>query len=405
MIYPHYNRSDFLDSEREKLWTKTFIITSLVNFFLMLSMFLLIIIMAGYAIDTYKASTSLAGFVSSIFIFGALIGRLYAGSKMNELGTKRILMVGIIIFLILSIFYFLNINIYLLLIVRVVQGIGVGLATTATGTIVSQIIPPSRTGEGIGYFSSSVVLAQAIGPLIGILLIQYFSYTYVFIFSLTIGIVCFLFAFIIQAPTIEVEETETKRETFKRSNYFERSSVPIASVMLVIGITYSSILSFISTYAESIHLVQAGTFYFVVYAIVVLLTRPISGKVLDKFGGNAVIYPTLIIFAIGMFFISKATSTSIFLFAAALIGLGYGNFQSSTQAIAIQRAPIERMGLANATYFIFYDFSLGLGPLFLGALIPLVGFRELYFYLIFFIIFGLLLYYVVHGRLEKKTDI
>lgn len=405
MIYPHYNRSDFLDSEREKLWTKTFIITSLVNFFLMLSMFLLIIIMAGYAIDTYKTSTSLAGFVSSIFIFGALIGRLYAGSKMNELGTKRILMVGIIIFLILSIFYFLNINIYLLLIVRVVQGIGVGLATTATGTIVSQIIPPSRTGEGIGYFSSSVVLAQAIGPLIGILLIQYFSYTYVFIFSLTIGIVCFLFAFIIQAPTIKVEETETKRETFKRSNYFERSSVPIASVMLVIGITYSSILSFISTYAESIHLVQAGTFYFVVYAIVVLLTRPISGKVLDKFGGNAVIYPTLIIFAIGMFFISKATSTSIFLFAAALIGLGYGNFQSSTQAIAIQRAPIERMGLANATYFIFYDFSLGLGPLFLGALIPLVGFRELYFYLIFFIIFGLLLYYVVHGRLEKKTDI
>src|SRR5699024_3737886 len=404
MIYPHYNRSDFLGSEREKLWTKTFIITSLVNFFLMLSMFLLIIIMSGYAIDTYKASTSLAGFVSSIFIFGVLIGRLYVGSKMNELGTKRILMVGIIIFLILSIFYFFNINIYLLLIVRVVQGIGVGLATTATGTIVSQIIPPSRTGEGIGYFSSSVVLALAIGPLIGILLIQYFSYTYVFIFSLTIGIVCFLFAFIIQAPTIEVEETETKRRTFKLSNYLERSSIPIASVMLVIGITYSSILSFISTYAEPIHLVQSGTFYFVVHAIVILITRPFSSKVLDKFGGNAVIYPTIIIFAIGMFFISKATSTSTFLFAAALIGLGYGNFQSSTQAIAIQRAPIERMGLANATYFIFYDFSLGLGPLFLGALIPLVGFRELYFYLIFFIIFGLLLYYIAHGRLDKKSD-
>src|SRR5699024_6540451 len=213
---------------------------------------------------------------------------------MNEIDIKRIIMLHIILFLFL--------NIYLLLIVRVVQGIGVGLATTATGTIVSQIIPPSRTGEGIGYFSSSVVLAQAIGPLIGILLIQYFSYTYVFIFSLTIGIVCFLFAFIIQAPTIEVEETETKKGTFKLSNYLERSSIPIASVMLVIGITYSSILSFISTYAETIHLVQAGTFYFVVYAIVVLLTRPITGKVLDKFGGNAVIYPAIIIFAIGMFF-------------------------------------------------------------------------------------------------------
>src|SRR5699024_10428488 len=164
----------------------------------------------------------------------------------------------------------------------------------------------------------------------------------------TIGIVCFLFAFIIQAPTIEVEETETKRRTFKLSNYLERSSIPIASVMLVIGITYSSILSFISTYAETIHLVQAGTFYFVVYAIVVLLTRPISGKVLDKFGGNAVIYPTIIIFAIGMFFISKATSTSTFL----VIGITYSSILSFISTYA------ETIHLVQAGTFYFVVYAI-----------------------------------------------
>src|SRR5690625_1464511 len=375
---------------RAKLWTKEFILTSIVNFFLMLAMFLLIIIMAGYAMDEYNANTSIAGFTSSIFIFGALIGRLYSGKRMNDVGTKKMLTIGNIIFLIMSVFYFFPISIYSLLVVRIIQGIGVGIATTATGTIVAQVIPKSRTGEGIGYFSSSIVLAQAIGPLIGIFLLTGSSYTSIFVLSLLMGVVCFLMAFFIKEPQVEVEEEEESVKTgFRITNYIEKTTLPVAVIMLIAGVAYSSILSFISTYAAEIDLMEVGTMYFVVYAIVVLITRPISGKMLDQHGGNTVIYPTIVIFAIGLLMLSQAHSSFTFLFAAAIIGLGYGNFQSSAQSLAIQRAPMERMGLANATFYIFYDFSLGLGPLFLGRIIPLVGYRGMYFYLTFLALIAL----------------
>lgn len=88
-----------------KLWTKTFILTSIVNFVLMLSMFLLIVIMTNYAIETYKVSTSIAGLVSSIFILGALFGRLYGGNRINYIGSKRMLMIGILLFIGMGIFY------------------------------------------------------------------------------------------------------------------------------------------------------------------------------------------------------------------------------------------------------------------------------------------------------------
>ncbi|MNZ80686.1 putative transporter [compost metagenome] len=108
----------------------------------------------------------------------------------------------------------------------------------------------------------------------------------------------------------------------KISNFFELKALPIAITILVVGFAYSSVLLFITAYAADIHLVKAGSLFFLAYAIVVLLSRPITGKWIDRKGGNSVAYPTLIIFAIGMLVLSQTRSSVVFLLAAALVGLG-----------------------------------------------------------------------------------
>src|SRR5699024_7289032 len=103
----------------------------------MLWMYLLLLTISGYAMFCFDASTVMAGLVASIFIIGVLGGRLYAGRQIRKYGTKKMLMIGIIIFVVMSLFYFFDFGIYALLLVRIIQGAGLGLATTATGTIVS----------------------------------------------------------------------------------------------------------------------------------------------------------------------------------------------------------------------------------------------------------------------------
>src|SRR5699024_5126401 len=125
--------------------------------------------------------------------------------------------------------------------------------------------------------------------------------------------------------------------------------------------------------SEEIGLVEAGGMFFLVYAVVILVTRPFTGKLMDVKGANSIAYPGIIIAAIGMFILSQATTSFVLLLAAVLIGLGYGNYQSCTQAVAIKVTPIERMGLANSTYFISLDFALGMGPLILGLIEPITG--------------------------------
>ena len=388
--------------DKEKLWTKEFISTSLVNFVLMLSMYLLLVTMAGYAMLRFDASTGMAGLVASIFIIGVLGGRLYAGRQIRKYGTKKMLMIGIIIFVVMSLFYFFDFGIYALLLVRIIQGAGLGLATTATGTIVSQVIPPSRNGEGISYFSISVVLSTAIGPLIGILLIEAFNYTSIFIFSTTVGVLSLIMAWTIQVPVVEQQEEETTKKGFRLGDYFEKRALPISFALFVVAFGYAGILSFISTFSEEIGLVEAGGMFFLVYAVVILVTRPFTGKLMDVKGANSIAYPGIIIAAIGMFILSQATTSFVLLLAAVLIGLGYGNYQSCTQAVAIKVTPIERMGLANSTYFISLDFALGMGPLILGLIEPITGYRGMYAILGGVILVGLVVYHFMHGRADKQ---
>ena len=84
---------------------------------------------------------------------------------------------------------------------RLIQGIALGIASTATGTIIAQILPAERRGEGIGYYSLSAILATAIGPFVGILLTQLFEdYRMIFVVDSVLAIICFFMYFMVTVP-------------------------------------------------------------------------------------------------------------------------------------------------------------------------------------------------------------
>ncbi|MET4560310.1 MFS family permease [Lysinibacillus parviboronicapiens] len=392
-----------MEATRHKLWTKDFLIVSLINFTITLIFYLLMVTIAGYAVEQFGASTSTAGLVSSIFIIGTLFGRLGTGRIIGDWGSKKTLFCGLLLFMLSTMSYFLAGNLPLLMLNRLVQGIALGVASTATGTIIAQILPADRRGEGIGYYSLSAILATAIGPFVGILLTQLFAdYRMIFAVDSVLAIICFMMYFIVTVPDSPNKAKDLAAKIgFKVSNFIEMRAVPIAFVALVIGFAYSGVMSFMTFYAKELDLVTAGSYFFIVYAIVILATRPFTGKLLDARGANIVIYPCLVLFAIGMYAFSAATSTVVFLIAAACIGVGYGNFNSVAQAIAIKVTPNERLGLATSTYFILYDLGLGVGPYFLGFFAPTIGYSAIFLTMVFVILLSIVLYYFLYGKYEN----
>ncbi|MFG1735626.1 MFS transporter [Paenibacillus sp. GM2FR] len=390
---------------RERLWSKDFLIVFGVNFLLFLCFYLLVVIMSSYAKNEFHASTGMAGLASSIFVVGALIGRLIGGSIIERVGRKKLLFTGLIAFSVLIGLYFIVNSLSVLLIVRFFHGMAFALASTATGTIAASLIPNSRRGEGTGYYGVSIIIASAIGPFIGLMINEHASMTANFTLCAVLGVLSLLSAFFINIPKLMLTAEQKKDlQGLKLSNFIEPKALPISLVSFVMGFGYSSILTYLMIFAGQISLAQVASYFFIVYAIVVILSRPFTGRWFDQRGANVVMYPAILSFAIGMVLLSQAHHGPTLLLSAVFVGLGYGTTQSSAQALAIKRSPAHRIGLATSTFYIFVDVGIGFGPFILGFLTPLVGFRGMYIAMAILLAAGIVLYHFLVGKTEKDGN-
>ncbi len=384
-------------NHKPKLWTKDFLIVSSANFFLFLTFYVLMVTLTIYTMDNFHASQAQAGLASSIFVLGAVLVRPIAGKKIDKIGRRKMLLGSLVLFLIASIGYFLVNSLSLLLIDRLIHGFAFGLATTATGTIAADIIPNERRGEGTGYFAMSTNLAMAFGPFIGLLITQHFSYSIIFYAASLFAAFSLVASLFMNVPEGE-KGGASPQKGFKISDYFEKRALPISIFIGFAGFTYSSILSYLTSFAKEMDLMDAASFFFVVFAVFLLASRPFTGRMFDVKGENAVIYPSLLLFAVGMVILSQSHHGITLLIAGAFIGVGYGTFQSSCQAISIKEAPSNRMGLATSTFFTMYDFGIGVGPFLLGFLIPFTGFKGLFIGMSIFAFVLIGIYYLAHGK-------
>ena len=136
------------------------------------------------------------------------------------------------------------------------------------------------------------------------------------------------------------------------------------------------------------------------YAIIITLTRPSMGRLMDARGDKWVLYPSYIFLTLGLGLLGATTGEFTYLFSGALIGFGYGTFMSCGQAASIKGVPEHRFNTAMSTYMIGLDLGLGVGPYILGSVKDqlqgqeLAQFRELYWIAAVIPIVCLVLYFI-----------
>lgn len=235
-----------------------------------------------------------------------------------------------------------------------------------------------------------------------------FNYQVIFIFTTIVALSCLICGLLIQPPRLKASGTSISsvpQSASKLAQFVEPNALPIAVIVLLVATCYSGVLSFIHFYAKDINLVEAASFFFLMYAFAILLSRPFTGPLMDRKGENIIIYPAIVIMAVGILMLSQTQNSVMLLASAALLGFGFGNIQSVCQTIAVKSTTLQRMGLATSTFFIALDAGLGFGPYFLGMLLDQVGYRQLYLFSAVLTFSCLIWYYLLHGRKVKSTSV
>lgn len=368
-----------INIQKEKLFNTGFITITTINFIVFLIYYCFVVITAKFATSELGANPAQAGFAAGIYIIGTLIARLYIGKKLELIGRKQMLRFGAIIYLMTTIAYLISTNIIILDTVRFLNGFAYGTISTAANAIVTAYIPKSRNGEGINYYGLSTSLAAAIGPFIGILLLPIVGFKSVIILAIVLSVLVTVACYLFPVQNIELTDDHKKLlNSWSLNTFIEYKVLFISIVAFLIGLSYSSVLGFLSIYADNLGLSTAGAFFFVVYALIITLTRPFAGQIFDAKGENAVMYPSFIFLAIGLLTLSYTTTSFMLLLSGALIGLGYGTFMSNGQAVCLKLVEPSKVSIALSTYFIGLDLGLGFGPYALGTVHSFLSYSGIY---------------------------
>jgi MFS family permease len=395
--------------DKEKLWTREYSLITCSNFFMSLNFFSLLTIMPKYALDVFHMSEAQAGVVAGLFIAGILSARLFAVSAVNYVGYKRMLSMGLVLLTAVTTGYFAAGRPLILCVVRFLHGVSYGMTSTTNLTIISNIIPEERRGEGLGYYSLVQVLASALGPFVGLSFANSGNYGAVFVFGAILPAFSIVFL-----PFLRLKNLE--RPPLKRSNspdspkedgasfldrFIERKVIPIGLITMLLMLFNAATMTFLAVFASRNNLSEAAAYYFLVNAAVVLISRPFVSKLYDKKGSNFILYPAFGIYAVGFLVLSQSYHAATLLLAAVAFGMGFGTIQIGTMAFANSIVPRHRLGLANATYYFAIDLSSATGPVIGGLLIPLIGFRGLFAAGFFMALLGAFVYHLLYGRKQN----
>lgn len=384
----------------KKLFTPTFAMGWLVNFSFFLVFYYLITVMALYAVREFAASDFAGGFASSSFVIGATVARVFSGFVVDRFGRRRILLMAAVLAVIASSLYLVADSLAFLIGVRMLHGIAFSLASTSVMALTQSVIPPTRRAEGTGYLSLTTTLAAAVGPALALVLVDAYTYDVLFWVALATSVVSLLVSIFLRDPAGDGGNRSIR---WSLKTIVHPAVLPIGVFMLIIGLCYAGVLTFINPYAEERGLITGAAFFFIAYAVTMLITRPFLGRIQDRHGPSPVVAFGLVWLTVALLLLSVADTNWQVILAGAFTGLGYGTLMPAAQAMSVDAVPPQQIGTALSTLFLFTDLGFGLGPLLLGVVLGWVGYGMLYLILSGGVVLAGLYYLIIRVYARKKA--
>ncbi|CAI8853766.1 MFS transporter [Bacillus sp. S4] len=352
----------------ERLWTKNYIMLT-ITALLLFSGFYLLMPTLPIFIKQLGGSESQVGFIIGVFTISAVILRPIVGGLMDRYGRRVFIISGLLFFAITMYFYDWVTGVIFLVVLRILHGISWAIATTSIGTAVTDVIPQSRRGEGMGWYGLAMTLGMALGPILGLWIVKSLSFHYLFLLCTALAIMAFILAFGTKIPAVQ-------HTSKKPISFFEKTVLPVAIVTFFLSFTFGGITTFLPLFAANIQ-VNAGTF-FLVYAVTLTVIRPLAGKISDKHGEGIIIVPALFILIVALLVLAMTKGIVGLVITAILYGIGFGSAQPALQIVTLRLASPEKRGVANATFFTAFDLGIGLGAILLGFVSQLMGYQMIF---------------------------
>lgn len=371
---------------KDKLVTPGYCFILAANFLLFFGFWLLMPVLPFYLSEVFQANKTTIGIVLSCYTIAALCIRPFSGYLLDTFARKPLYLMAYCIFTAIFGGYLIAGTLTLFILLRIIHGVSFGMVTVGGNTIVIDIMPSSRRGEGLGYYGLANNIAMSIGPMTGLFLHDAgMSYTLIFCCSLSSCLAGFLCASLVKTAY----KPPVKRDPISLDRFILLKGIPAGVSLLLLSIPYGMTTNYVAMYARQINIQASTGFFFTFMALGMAVSRLFSGRLVDRGKITQVISAGLFL-VVGSFFLlatcvyvirwNSDACTFLFFFIALMLGVGFGIMFPAYNTLFVNLAPNSQRGTATSTYLTSWDVGIGIGMLSGGYIAEISTFDKAYLF-------------------------
>lgn len=380
-----------IPTAQPRLWTGSFLKICLVNFFIFVNFHALLPTFPFFV--TYLGGDAVTiGLATALFSIASIVSRPFVGWLVDTRGRCTILILGLIGMALIPMGYFVSAGIALAVMLRTAHGVFHAASSNAASTWVTDIIPRSRMGEGLGMYGLSMAISTAVAPAMGLAVMNTWGFRPLFAITALVALAALLIGISIRSRNYTMSTAPLRiRELF------EPMSLPAAITQFFFMMAYGVIEVYVAIYAATTGL-PGGGIYFIFIALATVATRILLGRAIDRHGEAWLVYSGNMAIAAGILLLVFAHNVPCYLLSAILLGYSFGAIQPSLQTMAMHAVAPERRGAASSTFFVAFDFGIALGGFLAGVLVKYLDYDAMFLWMIVPCALSLGYYYVFGRR-------
>jgi MFS family permease len=370
--------------QSESIWSRAFIILCIVEFLGYAQHFVLQPTLPLYIVHL-GGTPFIVGLVIASFGVASVLSRPIIGYWADRWSETGVLILGLLVQgLSISLCFIPHVAVTLF--ANGLRGIGWSGMTTGGYTLLATSAPAARRGAASGYYGAVQSCATIVFPAVALWIIYgspgsfFAGFQAAFMLAMALA---FAGAGAGAVLSRQVSPRQGARvdgsESWWRDivSVFDRNILLAASLLFTSHLSLPCVTSFAVLYAHELGIGDFGWF-FVVTGLTSVVSRPLLGFLSDKIGCGRSLIAAFTLESVALWMLPLVSTLPGMMISAALYFMGSAIGSARILALAMEQAPLERRGRAMASFSVSFPLSNGVGALFNGLVVDLVGYRWMF---------------------------
>ena len=317
--------------------------------------------------------TSLGGadykwLILGLWTVAAALSRPFSGKIADNISRKSVMIIGVSVSVFIAFLYPFFLNVAGFLFLRFLHGFSTGFQPTGATALIADVIPQGKRGEAMGVLGVTITLGFSLGMALGGIVKDAFSMNGLFITCGILGAVSMILIFFIQEDKEKVERNAAEKgyaslwdKIIPKIDEIIAPEVIQPSAIIFISAAISGMyFLMVPDFSEHLKIENKGLFFFVNVGIVVI-TRFVAGKFVDRVGARKNLIVGMLILSIACLVTGSARSELHFLSSSLIFGLGSAVVSPAVMAWTADLSDPKYKGRGMATMFIFLEMGFLFG--------------------------------------------